>query len=537
MTTQTQALGFGSDAALQAIRGAALSYTPLFITRYFKDSDNKPVVLADFHVDVLNQIEEEIDKEPSDPTRRNVLVLLPAAHGKTTNLSRFLPIKRICQNPNVRIMHIMNNSTDAEQNLAAIQQELTDEKLLLVQEWGPFKGKVWKATEFHVAGRSIIDKDPTFAAYGTGTNVFGHRADIVICDDILTLDNAGPFASDRTRQATEDWFFQGVMKVTAPNGICIVIGTVMDYRDLYHKLMKMPEKWKVIRLKAILDDATKQVLWPARFSYDWLAAERATDMTAFLKRFQNIALETSLLTFPVEDMQLCRNFNRRWGEITEEMRKEGATQVINGFDPTAGQTRKSKWCGFFSLAFNPKQPEPRKYYALELQHFRAPQEVTEDEWAAGKIGQVNFLIDKHKTYRARETVIEANGAHQFLLQNNMLKAFRDSGNNVTPHYTHDKNKPDPLIGLPSLSPIVRAHLIDFPYGDELSRKWVDYFFENEMGQHPMADTTDILMAMWFAILRAKQLGGSGRAVIRRPLPGWAGGAGLGQGFKRAVISR
>jgi len=511
-----------------------MEYTPLFITRYFKDERNKALELADFHVDDLAAVEAEIDKDPNDPTRMNILLLLPAGHGKTTLFSNKLPIRRITKNPNIRIMHIMNNSTDAEQNLAAIEAQLEDPKSLLVQECGPFKGKVWKATEFHVAGRTINDKDATFAAYGTGSNVFGHRADIVICDDILNLENAGPFASERTRQSTEDWFFQGVMKVTAPYGITIVIGTVMDFRDLYHKIMKLPN-WKVIHRKAVIDDTTKEVLWPKRFSYEWLAREREVDLTSFLKRFQNIALETSMLTFPASDLQAIKNKERGWGQISKKMIDEGATTIVNAFDPTSGQSSKSKWCGFFSIAFNHKQKEPRPYYVLKVTRFRAPLEVTDEEWAEGKLGQTNFLIDEHTKANARVTVIEANGAHQYLMQSTRLRAFQASGHVIEPHYTSDRNKPDPFVGIPSIAAIVRAHMCEFPYGDDRSRREVDAFFEQEAAQHPMAQTTDRIMAWWFAIMRARSLSGYGRSAVRRPLPSWVGNHGLGGGFVRKVI--
>jgi hypothetical protein len=511
------AIGVGDQIANSAIRNATLQLPPLFISRYFRDERNRPLKLKQFHVDIINAV--------LDPEIKKLLIMLPAGHGKTTIISRMLPTYLMTKDPNLRIMHIMNNATDAEQNLAAIQREMEDQSSLLVREHGPFKGRVWKTTEFHLAARTVVDKDPSFAAYGTGSNVFGHRADLVICDDILNLENSGPNVTDRTRQSVRDWFFQGVTKVAAPFGKVVVVGTAMDFRDLYQELQDPKHGYHVIKLQAIIDDSKQEVLWPERFSWKWLDSERQSDMTAFMKRFQNIALEESLLTFPMIHLEQCRDMNRPSSLITEEMRQAGLTVVINGFDPTSGQTKASKWCGFAAIAFNPKQPDPKEFKVLELRHFRAPLEE-----------QVKFLIEKHRQYNARATVIEANGAHQYVMQSTELRTFSASGNAVLPHYTHEKNKPDPFVGIPAIAELVKAHLLRFPFGDEDARKWIGLAFEKEFGMHPMSETTDMMMALWFAWLKARELSARpNRVVLGKPLPKWAWGHGMNTPKRQPVL--
>lgn len=509
------ALGLRENALKQIIRNTTLASPAAFFARYHKDEKGEDVVLKDFHVKLLDVL--------TNPEIKRALVLLPAGHGKTT-VTRGACEYLVAKDPNIRIMHIMNNSTDAEQNLSALEMTLTDERSPLVQEHGPFKGKVWKSTEFHVAGRTIIDKDPTFAAYGTGSNVFGHRADLVICDDILNLDNSGPFVTDRTRQGVHDWFFQGVMKVAAPYGRVIVIGTVMDFRDLYHELMDPKHGFTVLKMQAILDEEKQEVLWPERFTYDWLRQERESDMTSFMKRFQNVALEDALLTFPMKDLTACLDYNRPMGVVTKEMIESGHTVIVNAFDPTSGQTKGSKWCGFASLAFNPKEADPKKIHVVELGHFRAPFEE-----------QIDFIIDRHMKYGATASVIEANGAHQYLMQSQRLRAFRESGNRVVPHFTHERNKPDPFVGIPAVAEVIKAHRMTFPFADANARKWIGFAIEHEFGTHPMAETTDILMAVWFAWLWIKNSSPNRMNVVKRKLPLWARGSGL-LPRQKAVVS-
>ena len=85
-----------------------------------------------------------------------------------------------------------------------------------------------------------------------------------------------------------------------------------------------------------------------------------------------------------------------------------------------------------------------------------------------------------------------------------------------------ENKPDPIIGLTSISPIMNALLIDLPYGDGIARQNIDDFFAQELSQHPMSSTTDRLMALWFFILKANE-GSEKRynVVLRRVTPVWA----------------
>src|SRR3990167_1276600 len=103
--------GLSSDIATEAIRQTTLAYPPMFITRYFKDDKNLPIKLKPFHLELIEAV--------MDPTINRVLIMVPAGHGKTTVVSRFMMTYLLTKNRNSRIMYIANNSTDAEQNLKA----------------------------------------------------------------------------------------------------------------------------------------------------------------------------------------------------------------------------------------------------------------------------------------------------------------------------------------------------------------------------------------------------------------------------------
>jgi hypothetical protein len=517
--------GLAQKAAREAIKQTALKNPTFFAARYWRDERGRPINPKPFHLLLLETV-----LDISDPTP--VMIKVPFEHGKTTNVSQIAPILAMIRDPNIRIMHIMNNDTDAGMNAAAIRTRLMAVDSDLVKDFGPFKGDRWGADGFNVAGRTIVDIWPTFSSFGTGSNIFGHRADLVICDDILNLDNSGPNVTQETRDAVKQWFLDAVMKI---GGKVVVVGTPMDHRDLYTELEKPQYGFKVIKLRGIINDETKEVLWPEKHPWEELDRHRQMDLRSFMRRVQMEAIEETALSFPLDSLMLCRNFKRSWGEISKEMQDSHENVVINSFDPTSGQTKDSKWCGFWSMAFNPKAQDPKRWHVLEVDHFRAPFEVTDEEKAKGEFGQVEFLIDRHERYGAYVTVIEANGAHQFLLQSQKLRKFRDSGHLVVPHFTDKKNKPDPITGVAGLSPIVKALLIDFPFADEISRRKVTDFIEGEAAKYPQVDITDRIMAWWFGWFYATKNMIGFRKAVRRDLPGWTRGAGLGQGFQRKVI--
>lgn len=506
---ELHATGLSEDAVMNAIRVATLEEPSLFISRYFTDEHNDPLQIAEFQKEFIEAF--------CDPLIPRLLVMLPPAHGKTS-IGRALCAYAISRNPNVRVMSIMSNATDAEQNLAALERKLGDSKSLLVREHGPFQSALdWKASQFTVYKRTLADdKEPTFAAYGTGSNVFGHRADIVVADDIVTLENSGPAVSDQGRQRIHDWFFQGVLPVAGPSGKVVVIGTPMDHRDLYHELMRPEHRFTVIRMPAIIDEDECTVLWPERFSYEWLAQQREADYSSFMKRYQMVALDETLAKFREPSLHLCREPGRRWGEISQDMKDGSFTQVLVAFDPSSSQpgtrVRRSKYCGVAVIAHNPQQKEPKDYYVLEVFHVRdLPEKL------------VGLLQSTYARYNAKAAVVEANGVNQWF---HLVQQFRDwkaSGARIIEFFTTGKKKLDPVMGVDTLVGPVEAAKIHFPYGDERARKEVDDFFSNELLPYPQGLLTDRLMALWMGVHSARQLGVRSLKTKLRVLPSWAGG--------------
>lgn len=492
MSLELHAPGLSEDTAAEAIRMVTVAAPEFFVARYFRDQKNEALRLKEFQLEFIEAFK--------DPTCQRLLVMLPPAHGKTT-LKRALAAHSLVENPNLRIMSIMANATDAEQDLAALERKLADPREMLVKEHGPFKSDLdWKAASFTVQKRvPTDDKEPSFAAYGVGSNVFGHRTDLALCDDIVTLANSGPGVSEGQRQSVHDWFVQGVLPCAGKEGKVVVIGTPMDHRDLYHELMKPEYHFKVIRMPAIIDDDLGTVLWEEQFPYSWLIQQREQDYTSFMKRYQMIALDETQARFREQSLALCRDNTRRWGEVTQDMKERGFTQVLVNFDWSSAQpgtkSRRSKYCGVCVLAHNPIQAEPKDYYVLEIFHLRdLPEKL---------VALIHALYDR---YGAKAAVIEANGVNQALHQVKELRDWKAAGARIIEFWTTGEKKLDPVMGVDTLVGPVEATKLHFPYGDERSRKEVDDFFTNELLSYPQALLSDRLMALWFGVHTARQFG-------------------------------
>ncbi len=203
--------------------------------------------------------------------REKVMLLAPAAHGKTTLVVRAYTIWLLCCFPNVRIKIGTKNSDDAATRLLDIKTELESNERLIA-DFGAFKGDHWREMEINVAQRISHDKEPSVRVFGSETSIFGQRATHLILDDYVTEQNSGSHVKDQTRAKLSTYYWAGLNKLGYPNQKMIQrwVNTVVDQRDLMHELGavngRMPDDsrvtwtsskgWYVWRRPA-LDNATE----------------------------------------------------------------------------------------------------------------------------------------------------------------------------------------------------------------------------------------------------------------------------------------
>lgn len=498
----------------EADRRMLLDDPALFIVTYFSHRISR---LEDFHLRLIRAATEEA----------RALILYPAGHGKTTLVSTLLPIWEVCKNPDTRIAIIGKNDTEVEGIMQVIQAEMTvnDE---LVRDFGPFRpppedNKPWALGRMSVAGRQIRAKEPTITVFGSGAKtVLGYRTDHTICDDVITDKNS---ATPDQREKIKNWF--DLCVETGPEHIdsrLTVVGTRFDPADLYGDLEELEDEganlWYTMREDAIVDLCTCghglrnhmhgsgrcskcrkcevatpsgdwESLWGVRWPRKRLMQQKVKVGTLnFNKRYRNIAVDASRMVFKEEYVKGgslggitfpgCLDRSYKVGDVEDNWRKVG------GFDPAVGTTRTAKFCAHTVLALGSCVDHDRCFWVVDLERLQLtlPQ-------------QVDMILAKHDEYKLMMSIVEANSYQAGLCQaidQKMIEAGQAF--KVDAHYTSRQNKPDPELGVQSMSPWFERGAVHIPWGDAHSQRKMAQLVE-ELIMYP-GKTTDTVLSFWFA---------------------------------------
>jgi hypothetical protein len=465
----------------------------LFVATYFPHRIRK---LEDFHLRLIE----------SATGKTRALILYPAGHGKTTLVSTLLPIWALCRDPNIRIAIIGKNDDEAQGIMGVIQSELVDNQEL-IRDFGPFKpepdsGKPWALGRISVAKRTRRAKEPTITVFGSGAKtVLGYRTDWTICDDVVTEKNSN---TPEQRRKMRDWF--DLCVETGPEHIdsrLTVVGTRFDPADLYADLEEMsdPEDgtriWQMQLEDAIVDEEEHVTLWPERWPWRRMMQQKAKVGTlSFNKRYRNIAVDASRMVFKEEyvkggyigDQRYpgCLDRNYTVGDFADNWRR-GA-----GFDPAIGTTRSAKFCAHCILAQGSCREHERCYWVIDMdrEQLSLPQ-------------QVERIIGQHHDYGLLTSIVEANSFQAGLcdaIEQKMEE--RHLALTIEPHFTTRTNKPDPELGVQSMSPWFERGRVHIPWGDAHSQRKMSKFVE-ELIMYP-GKTTDTVLSFWFIWRKLEQ---------------------------------
>ena len=463
-----------------------LEHPDLFLAHYFRD---RLLPFEDFHLHLVWSM--------LVPLR--ALELFPAGHGKTTIGAGLVPIYELCRNPDHRGAVIMKTEGDAKDTCLAIRSEFED-NTELIEDYGPFrptKGspKRWTTTDLEIENRRLIHPRPSLEFHGSGGNVLGHRTDHVICDDVVTDKNS---FTDETRAKLRTWFNLGVSTMPEDeNDRITVIGTRFHPMDLYGDLIELrhPETdapmYEVTQYDAIVDEELQQTLWPQRWTWEQLMAQKSTTGTLdFNRRYRNRAIDPERMIFReeyvrggyvgVEKFPGCLDRHHTVGDASQCQRLYG------GHDPASGVKKGHSWVGHVVIGVGSCEKHPERcWWVIDLER---------DTMTGPR--QADFIIQQHLEYDLTCTMVESNGFQLGL--NQFVKERLDRRGlalKIEPHHT-GQNKIDPEVGVEALSPIVENGMLHIPWGDEHSRRKMRQLVL-EMEEYP-GRTYDTVMALWLA---------------------------------------
>ena len=183
----------------------------------------------------------------TDESKRNILIIAPHGHAKTTWAGQIYPAWKIGNKPSTHIIFISNTATQAEKPSVAIREEIVKAKYRLVfPKIRTDSRKGWSEKEWFVERQEAGDKDATFLAAGIHGPILGARCDELIFDDVCDEENT---ATEHQRDKMASWLNRTARSRLVPGGRIVVIMTRWHEDDYAAELIR--EGFFLLHLPAI----------------------------------------------------------------------------------------------------------------------------------------------------------------------------------------------------------------------------------------------------------------------------------------------
>lgn len=472
----------------------------------------------------------------------------------------------ICGNRSVRIMFysasvalatqysdMLRNTLASPIPVVATDKELAsglsfNAEACLSTDYGRFRpsstGGQWRKGDFVVeqvtlAARS--KKEPTVCAYGIDSEYIGHRAEIVLADDVATVENSRQGTAANTN-LFERWDSMAETRLE-PSGLLALIGQRLSGTDLYkHNLDKMSwddgdeddenfdedgdalvepvkvPKYKHIKFQAYypeLDTGRKSKLrsappWPdgpllSPRRCAWASEIRPmmySDPDGFRTVYQQE--DASAGTFLIEETWIyggvgpdgemhpgCIDKERKAGYVPADLAEP--TLSVACVDPSG----TAKW----ALAWFVDQPETKQRFVIDLWRGKMSAEALlgydtttgvysgiMDEWQKRSVQQKHPIT---------HWIVEINAAQRYLLVHDFVRKWATMHNvKLVPHTT-GTNKMDENLGIEALLPdLFRRGRLRLPT-DRENWQVIAFIKEHTSWTAGKKKDTDFVMANWF----------------------------------------
>jgi hypothetical protein len=487
------------------------------------------------------------------PNREFAVLNCPPGTGKTTTFTHDIPTWLICRDRTIRELlgHATQRNATAYsrhvRNTLSRVRPLTNDagqqsEGILAADYGRFKpanGDLWRAEEFVVAQFNddfLDDKEPTCAAFGRESETIGHRANLVVWDDLVTkaiLRNAEQIDAQR------EWWVDVAEKRLEPAGLLLLQGQRLGPEDLYRYCLDMPD---VTELEG--DDFTEEQLAQAPKKYIHIVYPAHVEKLCKggdhkdAEGYPNGCI-LDPVRLPWRDIRREERNNLNYRTVYQQEDINPAAVLVpklwvdGGVDPATGEHFQGCWDRDRGLAEIPRglappvlsiataDPSPTKFWAIEWwlvhplsnQHFlldliRQSMDAPDFlDWNQNG-GVFSGIMDEWQTRSEQmgapitHWVVENNAAQRFMLQYDHVHRWRRKrGVTIIPHATH-LNKVNPDYGVETVKNLYRYGQVRLPGlqnrngvrdpGRLAAMKLVD-----EVTRYPESRTDDCLMAQWF----------------------------------------
>jgi hypothetical protein len=457
-----------------------------------------------------------------------VLINVPPEHAKSTVLTINYVTYRLAVDPNVRIIIVSKTQGMARKFLSAIKTRLSHPNWTKLQvSFGPNGGykadsPTWSADMIYLgAGRDSGEKDPTVQALGFGSQIYGARADLIILDDVVMNANAHEW------EKQIEWLQKEVITRLGRHGKLLIVGTRVAPIDLY-KMIRDGEQWTggkspftYMAMPSVLefdeDPKNWKTLWPwtdrAEGDVDEANEEGLYpkwDGPSLFTRRSEVAPSVWAMVYQQEDVQSdsifapaavagCVNGMRKRGPLKRDTaghpKNLDSTYTVIGFDPAV-----SGRSAFVAVTYNRADG---RVYVLDCVNMVDPTPQKE-----------NALIKEWvERYNPQEFRVEINAHQKYYAMDSELREYLASyGCQLNSHFT-GKNKWDVGFGVASMASLFGTihdgrfqdnNILELPSneGSEGLKALVQQLIT---WKPDTKNPTDCVMALWFAIIRIREL--------------------------------
>ena len=456
---------------------------------------------------------------------RWICVNTPPGHGKSTTLTMNYVTYRIVTDPTFRVVIVSKTQTMAKKFLMGIKRRLTNASEFgqLIADYSPPEGfektpgTIWTSQMIYFGHAATGEKDPTVECLGVGQQIYGARADLIIIDDAQDTHNY------QHTDAHLTWLQQDVMSRDAR---VFLVGTRVAPVDLYSEIVN-PERYSE-DLTEVADEGWTYLTQPAVLEYsddpaDWVTlwpksnVPHAGDSTppdedglypkwdgrrlAKLRRvieprlwsliyMQEQVTEDAI--FPMEAINGCKIGNQGVGKL-HAVPNANTFKIVAGLDPASDM-------GYTAAVVLAVDRHNQELYVLDVRNKKLK--------ASGIQALIKELTDR---YHINEWRIERNAFQSYLTQDKEITRYLGArGCRITDHQTQAGNKWDHLWGVQSMEMLFRGwedgeNMIHLP-GSNLN-EGIKTLIEQLSVWHPDApktQKTDTVMALWFAVIAARE---------------------------------
>jgi phage terminase large subunit-like protein len=414
------------------------------------------VKLADIHREWHRHIDQN----------KMSLIIAPRDHGKSEQIAIGRVLCEIGKNPYARVKLFSGSQSEANKRVQAIKKYISNSEnyQTAYPHIKPDKNGLWTQSAIKIQS-DRISKEPTLEAYGSKSTVTGDRADLIICDDIVTED---AISSAAYREDIKEKFYNDIINLLEPNGKLIYICTLWHHDDLSCELMRNRDSNGFALLFQAIPE-NMEPIWGEKWTKEALEERRAIQPRAFDRGFRNIPISDEEALFPRDLVGQCIKV----GNVP----RDNKWKIYIGVDLAISKEDTADYTIIFVLAID----ENGKKIPLEIIRRRM-----------GSPETAKMLIEMDKKYNPNMIFVENNA-----YQDSLIQWIKETSEKPLPiqGFMTGKQKYDEFIGLPSLA------------AESLSESACTCgfcTFVDELTTFPVGKHDDTIMAAWFAREAARE---------------------------------